>query len=249
MATSVTGTVLGKVSSLAIRSARRSEPVRVDSVEAITSRGLKGDIHEDPLSPRQVLLASEQAYDDFDLPFNGLRENLQVDFDTSFLTSGTVLKIGNDALLWLTFQCEACGHLNIHRESLSRAIGARRGMLARVLAGGVIKVGDTVHAVGQFLPDWSDDWRLRVARVVNSVPAKAVIEYRQLARLAGVPSSYCRVFPRFLKTLGTDAACKAVSLSAKSTKPRWHGEAFFETQIDEASHVNSPFPLIEPVSE
>lgn len=245
MATSVSGTLLGQVFALAIRPARKAEPIAVASVDAVGGRGLIGDIHADQLSPRQILLASRQTYEHLDLPFNSLRENLQVDFDTSVLKSGTVLQIGNHVRLWLTFQCEACGHLNVHRTALSRDIGPHRGMLARVLTGGTIKAGDTVYAMGRFLPEWSDDWRLRVARVMHSVPASSVIEYRQLARLAGVPSSYCRVFPRFLKTLGVGAASKAISLSTKSNKPRWKGEAFFDTKIVDASFAGRSFPNLE----
>lgn len=235
MAISEPGTLLGQVFALAIKPARKAEPVAVASVEAVEGLGLIGDIHSDGLSPRQILLASRQSYEDLNLPFNSLRENLQVDFDTSTLKSGAVLLIGGTVRLWLTFQCEACGHLNTHRSALSREIGARRGMLARVLTGGVIHAGDAVHVMGHFLPEWSDDWRLRVARVMNAVPADSVIEYRQIARLAGVPSSYCRVFPRFLKTLSSGVARKAISLATKSNKPRWKGEAFFDIEFCNAS--------------
>jgi MOSC domain-containing protein YiiM len=219
--------LLGQVVALRLRPARKASPVVADKVEAIGGHGLAGDVHADILSPRQLLIASRQPYEDLDLPFNSLRENLLVDFDTSYLASGTVLQIGQSARFWLTFQCEACGHLNLYSPALSRDIGSRRGMLARVLDGGTIKDGDAIVSLGRILPEWSDDWRHRVARVLNAVPESAVIEYKQLARLAGVPSSYCRVFPRFTKTLGAAVAKKAISVSSRSSKPRWTGEDFF----------------------
>jgi MOSC domain-containing protein YiiM len=227
MAKSSSGPQSGKVVALAIRPARKAPMLSVTSVEAINGTGLVGDVHADDLSPRQILLASFQAYEDLGLPSHSLRENLLVDFDTSLLTSGTVLQIGAQVRLWLTFQCEACGHLNVHRAALSRDIGSRRGVLARVLEGGAIRTGDQVRVLGALLPEWSDDWRHRVARVLNEVPSGEVIEYKQLARLAGVPTSYCRVFPRFAKTLGPAIARKAIPMTAKSTKPRWRGDSFF----------------------
>jgi len=233
MAIPTSGSVLGQVAALAIRPVRKAPPCSVQSVEAISGKGLANDSHADALSPRQVLIASSQAYADLDLPAHSLRENLLVDCDTSALVSGTVLQIGERVRLWLTFQCEACGHLNVHNKSLSRDIGNRRGVLARVLEGGLIRAGDHVRVLGQFLPEWSDDWRLRIARVLNAVPQNAVIEYRQLARLAGVPSSYCRVFPRFIRTLGPAAVRKAIPGTAKSSKPRWQGESIFDVQPDE----------------
>jgi MOSC domain-containing protein YiiM len=233
MAIPTSGSVLGQVVALAIRPVRKAPPCPVESVEAISGKGLANDSHADALSPRQILIASSRAYGDLDLAVHSLRENLLVDLDTSSLVSGTVLQIGEHVRLWLTFQCEACGHLNVHSKSLSRDIGDRRGILARVLEGGVIRAGDHVRVLGQFLPEWSDDWRLRIARVLNAVPQNAVIEYRQLARLAGVPSSYCRVFPRFIKTLGPAAVRKAVPGTAKSNKPRWQGEDFFDIQLSE----------------
>src|SRR5476649_973565 len=101
-------------------------------------------MYADPLSMRQILLAEAGAYDDLRLPPLALRENLRVNFDTSRLSSGTVLCIGQHVLLWLTFQCEACGQLNTHQGGLSKAIGVRRGMLARVIRGGLIQSGDAV---------------------------------------------------------------------------------------------------------
>ena len=232
MVTPTSAVRLGQVVALTIRPVKKAAPVGVHKVNAVQGQGLAGDIHADALSPRQILIASRQAYQSLGLPFNSLRENLLVDFDTSSLVSGTVLQVGKDVRLWLTFQCEACGHLNNHSPNLSRVIKSHRGILARVLTGGVIQEGDTVTTLGRFLAEWSDDWRHRIARILNAVPDSAVVEYKQLARLAGVPSSYCRVFPRFIKTLGVRAASKAVPMSTSSSKPRWHGEDFFDVALD-----------------
>lgn len=196
-------------------------------MRAIDGTGLDKDLHANALSPRQVLIASASAYAGLSLPPHTLRENLLVDADTAGLRSGTVLQIGDEVQLRLMFQCEACGQLDIRQPGLSRKIGMRRGMLARVLAGGVIRRGDRVQDLGLLQAAWSDDWRERILQVLDAVPAQSVIEYKHLARLAGVQSSYCRAFPRMIKNLGADYAGKAVTSQSASKLPRWEGPGLF----------------------
>lgn len=219
---------LGTVSALACRIAPWLPPVPIDRVRATAGTGLPGDVNADARSPRHVLLASAAVYEELSLPPQSLRENLLVDFDTSQLASGTVLQVGGQVLLRLMFQCEACGRLDIHQPGLSRKIGARRGMLARVITGGAIHPGDQVRDLGRLLPAWSDDWRDRLAQVLDAVPADAVIEYKHLARLAGVQSSYCRAFPRVIASLGARYAGKAVASTSATAHPRWEGEGLFD---------------------
>ena len=216
---------IGQVIALTIRTAQGW--LTVDSAHLTDGAGIDNDIHADPLSPRQLLLASAQAYDTFSLDPHALRENVLVDFDTSLLASGAVLEIGDEVRLRLMFQCEACGQLDTQRRGLSGELGERRGMLARVLAGGVIRRGDRIQDLGVLQTPWPDDWRERIAQVLDAVPAGFVIEYRHLARLAGVQSSYCRAFPRMLRSLGAHCADKAVSSQSTSQLPRWEGHGLF----------------------
>jgi hypothetical protein len=143
------------------------------------------------------------------------------------LTSGTVLQIGPDVLVRLMFQCEACGHLDAWQPRLAARIGLRRGMLARVLHGGVIHPGDRIRDMGRLLPAWSDDWRARVMQVLDAVPDGAVVTYKRLAHLAGVASTYCRAFPRLAAKLGPAYAAKAVSGQSELPHLRWDGSGLF----------------------
>jgi MOSC domain-containing protein YiiM len=224
---------IASIDALAIRPARNRLPQRSERVLALAAHGLDGDVHADPLSPRQLLLAGRAAYADLDLPAHALRENLLLDIDTARLASGTVLQVGRDVLLRLMFQCEACGQLDRQRPGLARVLGARRGVLARVVAGGEIRPGDRVRDLGPLLPAWSDDWRERVARVLEAAPPGHVVEYRELARLAGIASTYCRAFPAVLRRLGPAHAAKAVARAADPARPRWDGRRLFD----------DPFPI------
>lgn len=217
--------MIGRVVALALRAPHSAAPLRVEALTVLAGLGLEGDRHRDRHSPRQVLLASSAAYDALGLPPLVLRENLLLDLDTAALDSGTLLQVGRDVVLRLSFQCEACGALDLQRPGLARAIGSRRGMLARVQAGGMIRAGDPVRLLDERMPALADDWRERVEQVLAAVPPGMVVEYGQLARLAGIQSSYCRAFPRLLATRGLGG--KAVPARSACQSPRWSGDGFY----------------------
>lgn len=218
---------MSSVGGLAWRPARGQPPLAADSLRLLADVGIAGDLHADARSPRQLLLASSQAYEDLGLPPHALRENLLLDFDTACLGSGTVLQVGEQVRLRVMFQCEACGQLDAMAPRLAQRIGNRRGVLARVLKGGVVQRGDPVRALGLLEAAWSDDWRARVRQVLDAMPDGSVIEYRQLARLAGIQSTYCRAFPRLLAGLGPRYAAQAVAANSRVALPRWQGEGLF----------------------
>jgi hypothetical protein len=228
------------IAALSIRAAGAPAPLRVDGMRLLAGSGAEGDRHLDPLSPRQLLLASRAGYGALALAPQALRENLLFDEDIDHLPSGTVLQIGTVAKVRLMFACEACGRLDLHGERLAARIGARRGVLARVVEGGVIHQGDPVRNLGLCFASWSDDWRLRIAQVLDAVPHGAVVEYAQLALLAGIQSSYCRAFPRVLRALGDAYAQKAVAARTLTSQPRWTGVGLFDQDALPASRSGSP---------
>jgi hypothetical protein len=218
------------VTALALRPARSARPATADSIRLTAGLGVAGDVHADPSSPRQLLLAGASVYEAFSLPPQALRENLLLDLDTACLASGTVLQIGGQVRLRMMFQCEACGQLDRVQPRLAQRLGNRRGMLARVLAGGTVHIGDPVVDLGALAPAWSDDWRERVRRVLDAMPPGCVVEYRDLARLAGIQSSYCRAMPSLLKRFGPPYEARAVSSQAAPGLPRWHGGGLFDQE-------------------
>jgi len=196
--------------------------------QAVAGVGLAGDLHADPLSPRQVLLAGAGAYSRHALQPGALGENLLIDLDTSAMASGTLLAIGPQAVLSVSFQCEACGYLDAQSPGLAKRIGTQRGVLARVLRGGTITEGDAVRALPGTGQQWPEDWRERVRGVLRRVPQGLVLEYAQLARLAGVQASYCRVMPRIVREAGLEG--KAIAKGAQPEALRWDGSGLFEDQ-------------------
>lgn len=229
------------LASLALRPPGSAAPQAVERLTLISGVGIDGDRHRDPASPRQLLLASSATYADFDLAPHALRENLLFDTPVDALPSGTVLQIGDEAQVRLMFACEACGRLDLHGAHVAARIGARRGVLARVVRGGAIQTGDTVRDLGPLLPAWSDDWHERVAQVIDAMPPDTVIDYALLARLAGIQSTYCRAFPRFLASLGPAYASRALPARAASPLARWDGSGLFDTLPDQAPEPDAKF--------
>jgi alkylated DNA nucleotide flippase Atl1 len=225
--------MLGMVLGLRTRQPGAAEPTIVTSLDAIAGIGLSSDSHADALSPRQVLLAGSDAYDELGLPPQTLRENLLVDFATARLPSNAILSVGDDVLLRTTFQCEPCGRLEGHHPGVLKRIGARRGMLARVARGGRIRVGDTVRCRLSGAEPLADAWQERILQVLARVPRGRQVEYRHLAKLAGVPKVYCRVFPKVLASASADVAARAQAGTVDESR-RWMGQELHRRE-DEAA--------------
>ncbi|MET3465619.1 MOSC domain-containing protein [Variovorax atrisoli] len=221
---------IGSVRGLRYRVAKEPAPRPASQVQAVENYGLVGDRHAHMHSPRQLLIASEDAYQRFDLPEAVLRENLLVDSPTRALCSGNLLRIGRDVVLWLTFHCEPCSLLDRHSPGILKTIGLHRGMLARVLRGGTMRNGDEISLARSSIPTMSNDWDARVLNVVRAVPTGQYITYRQLADLAGVATAYCRAFPRVLSRLPPEVASRARGAANSLPGPQWSGSELFDVR-------------------
>ncbi len=236
---------LGSLREIWLRSDRKSQPASVERGEAVEGHGLAGDCHADFLSPRQLLVVGDSLYNRLSLPPGSLRENLRINCDIRRLEPGMLVAVGASVVLWLTFECDVCPRLNKHRWELMKEVGDERGVLARVLAGGSMSVGDSVICVVKMPRQWPASWRHRIARVVASVPDGHVVEYGHLARLAGVPRSYCRVFPKALRDKLGASAERAVSSGESPEKPRWMGHDFFSAEARQLLSTGVMLPPLE----
>lgn len=229
----------GEVEAAWVRPDRGEPPALAREVEAVTGTGLRGDCHADALSPRQVLLASAHTYRRLSLPPAALRENVTVSNAIALVRPGSLVALGERVLVWVTFRCEPCAKLNRQRPGLVRVVGPERGVLARVVRGGRVRAGDAIRVLPGVLPAWPDAWQERVRHVAAAVPESAVVDYRHLARLAGVPLAYCRVFPRVLAAAPGGSWRRAVPSGALPGVARWGGEALFLSACD-AVRLHAP---------
>lgn len=117
---------------------------QVASALAIENRGLKGDRHAMPDSSRQVLLLEQETCAEYDFPIGAIRENITTrGIELMSLPKKTRLQIGG-AILELTKECDPCPFVETIKPGLQEALNHKRGMLARVIQGGELSVGNKI---------------------------------------------------------------------------------------------------------
>ena len=125
---------------------RHRLPMReVAESEAVAGKGLKACAHGRPGSKRQVLLMDVETLEAMDLRPGLIKENVTTrGLDLKGLRRGQRLRVG-EALLEVTLPCEPCGRMDDIRRGLQEELRGRRGMLCRVVEGGMIRRGDRIE--------------------------------------------------------------------------------------------------------
>uniref|UniRef100_A0A7V4EGC2 MOSC domain-containing protein n=1 Tax=Thermus tengchongensis TaxID=1214928 RepID=A0A7V4EGC2_9DEIN len=121
----------------------------MEALELVAGFGAKGDRHAGKDPDRAVLVAGLPSYEKakgvgIQLPFGALGENLLLDLDPHNLPPGTRLRIG-EALLEFSYVCTVCSSLSQFDLRLPKLLYGGRGLYARVLEGGLVRVGDPVR--------------------------------------------------------------------------------------------------------
>jgi MOSC domain-containing protein YiiM len=92
-----------------------------------------------------VLLASLQHLDAVGVTPGEIRENVTVaGADVQEWPVGQRVRVG-EALLEITMVCDPCQRMDEIRDGLRAEIDGRRGMLAHVVEGGEIALGDAIE--------------------------------------------------------------------------------------------------------
>ena len=117
----------------------------LSEVRAVDDAGFEGCAHARPGGKRQVLLVDRETLDAMDLRPGIIRENITTDgLNVNSLQIGQLLRVG-EARLEVSAICTPCDQMEIIRPGLQKELWGRRGMLCRVLEGGVIRRGDSVE--------------------------------------------------------------------------------------------------------
>jgi MOSC domain-containing protein YiiM len=118
----------------------------VPSATLISGLGIQGDKHAVAVSDRQVLLADKEALDAVGVTPGTIKENLTVEgLNVMDLPAGSRLRLGTSAVLEITEICEPCFRMDEIRQGLKQELEGRRGMVARVIQGGTIHLGDPIQ--------------------------------------------------------------------------------------------------------
>ncbi len=136
----------GSVTALHIARVKGTPSDPVQSAKALSGQGLEGDRSCSADNTRQVLVMDRETLDSLDLKPGQIKENITTTgLDLSSVKEGLVLFIGDEVTMEFVGECVPCHKMDEIRPGLQEKLGGRRGMLATVINGGDIKVGDSVR--------------------------------------------------------------------------------------------------------
>jgi len=112
-----------------------------ERLRALEGRGFEGCAHANP-PKREVLFVSQEHLDSLELQPGVIRENITVaGDDVERWPIGQRVRAGA-AVFEITMVCDPCERMEALRPGLRERLEGKRGMLARVVEGGEVAVGD-----------------------------------------------------------------------------------------------------------
>ena len=122
---------------------------RMQSIRAIADLGLEQDSHAQKGGSRQVLLVPMEVIQKLGIEVGDVKENITtIGLDLMALRLGTRLQIG-EVELEIAKVCEPCSRMDEIRIGLREELVGQRGMLAKVIRGGEIRVGDSIQITAE----------------------------------------------------------------------------------------------------
>jgi MOSC domain-containing protein YiiM len=116
----------------------------LETAEVVENSGLAGCAHARPNGKRQVLLVDVETLRSMDLVPGIIRENITTEgLDVNALRTGQRVNVGAVELV-VSAVCEPCELMDEIRPGLQGELPGRRGMLCRVVRGGLVRAGDEI---------------------------------------------------------------------------------------------------------
>ncbi len=141
----------GSIISIQLCVGHRDPMKPVEAARMTAGYGIEGDRHavsEGVRTKRQVLLTDEETLAKFGLSRGDIRENITTTgIEIHSLKEGDRVSLGGDAVVEITGHCAPCARMDEIRDGLRVALEGNRGMLATVITGGEVNVGDQVRAL------------------------------------------------------------------------------------------------------
>ncbi|MBF0385897.1 MAG: MOSC domain-containing protein [Candidatus Omnitrophica bacterium] len=141
-----------KIHAISLSAVKGTIKSNVQKANVIADFGIEGDSHAGP-GKRQISLLPKEAIDDlgkkgFDVRPGNFAENLTTSaLDTETLSIGRKLRVGGEVILQITQRGKRChGKCGIY-DKIGKCIMPRKGIFARVLKGGGIKVQDRITLI------------------------------------------------------------------------------------------------------
>jgi len=142
---------VGKLLKFFISLPKNANPIEKTTI-SVDQKGILDDKYYNTNINRSILITSKESYTlakkyNISMPFGSLGENLLIDYNPYHLNSGDRLKIG-DVVLEITQNCTICEHLSNIDKQLPTLLEKDRGIFAKVIVGGKMKVGDEIYLEG-----------------------------------------------------------------------------------------------------
>lgn len=135
---------MAKVLNLFRAPKKRLPMEELSEVRVLDDFGFEGCAHARLGGKRQVLLVDRETLEAMDLRPGVIRENVTTDgLNVNSLAIGQKLRIGQ-ARLEVSAVCTPCDQMERIRPGLRTELWGRRGMLCRVLEGGIVRAGDSI---------------------------------------------------------------------------------------------------------
>ena len=136
----------GSITNIHIARVKETPSDPVQEATALSGMGLEGDRSCRADNVRQVLLMDKETLDRMELAPGEIKENITTaGVDLTLAKVGQVFFIGDEVTMEVGGDCEACCKMDAIRPGLREELNGRRGMLAMVVNGGSIKVGDSIR--------------------------------------------------------------------------------------------------------
>ena len=136
----------GSITNIHIARKRGTPSDPVQEATVISGMGLEGDRSCRESNVRQVLFMDKETLDEFKLEPGQIKENITTTgLDISQSRPGQIFFVGDEVTMEIVGECEPCGMMDAIRPGLRKEIYGRRGILATVINGGPIKVGDPIR--------------------------------------------------------------------------------------------------------
>jgi len=136
----------GNITNLHLARVKETPSDPVAEAAALSGLGLEGDRSCRRGNMRQVLIMDRETLTEFGLAPGQIKENITTTgLDLSQTRAGQVVFIGDEVTMEIVGECEPCHKMDAIRQGLQSELNHRRGMLATVINGGAIKVGDSIR--------------------------------------------------------------------------------------------------------
>jgi alkylated DNA nucleotide flippase Atl1 len=170
-------------------------------------QGIEGDVHANPISPRQVLIVRQENLKKGSLGYGPI-ENIQPgQFGENLVITGVpggefvpgaMLEFAGGAAIRLTFYCEPCKKIAGLVWSLED-IEQKRGILGVVVQDGVLKVGEDFKIQSGAFAALSEIPYQRFLDFLAQVPTGKVATYPSVLVGIGVARGYLRALPGYIR--------------------------------------------------